>query len=753
MDIMEEFAYLLRAIEKGADWPKGTLHARAVFLAKTDEPSLDPINYRNLTILSVLYRKYGVVRLRNLRPWIEEWKLDNLYAGIPGLGAEDAWYETAMHAELCKVNGTVITGAAADICKCFDQIQKPILYMILYMSGMPLYIIHAYFRFHDNLYIYNSLANGLGKPYKKICSIPQGCPFSMLFISLLLRPLVLFVEFTCPNVTIRILADDILIIQEGDDISQFKQAYDCVHFFLINMGAKLAPHKSYLFSTAPNLRKWLSQHTWTHIKSKVQVIHSFRDLGAHLNFSRLHVATTLTMRMTDAIATVNRIRWLPHELHQKITFIINGALAKGLYGCEIAPVNEGVLAKLTSAIAKVVGPSSAKACNSIVFGIPPDNKEAEPDANIFMRRCILFRRSIAKKPHLLQVAQQIFDAYAEIDYVGIFHSHDELANLYFGAPAGHEKRNLFKPSVTPQGPIGLLLFSANLYTSAFSREFVLSQHRETSIDIINDPFQFVKPLVRGFIVNSRSRFAAFTRTDLTSELEIDFGTVNRALDKIDKETRPIVTSLVCLATWDHVTLARVDQLEIDQIIKCPHCECTQPDFMHYFRCPAFKDTCLAHFPNFQSLLDLDLPIHFFKGIAHTLPADPSLVFASSTSNTIVTCTQLANATGVELKDNNDTIDSIRAYQSHMANPQWEDTCNLTMNSRQFIGIFRGHFSAPVFSEPLDFCTDGYPSDINVLSDGSLNNPAHHFFGFGGAGVWWPSRILTHILDQRMNLKP
>ena len=39
----------------------------------------------------------------------------------------------------------------------------------------------------------------------------------MMLISFMLRPLVLFVEATCPGVTIRVLADDILVTQEGDD--------------------------------------------------------------------------------------------------------------------------------------------------------------------------------------------------------------------------------------------------------------------------------------------------------------------------------------------------------------------------------------------------------------------------------------------------------------------------------------------------------------------------------------------------------
>ena len=61
MDVMEEFAYLIRAIERGDDWLKGCLHAHSVFLAKTDTPSLDPIDYRRLFIFPLLNRKWAFV--------------------------------------------------------------------------------------------------------------------------------------------------------------------------------------------------------------------------------------------------------------------------------------------------------------------------------------------------------------------------------------------------------------------------------------------------------------------------------------------------------------------------------------------------------------------------------------------------------------------------------------------------------------------------------------------------------------------
>ena len=72
---------LLTLIEdKGAPWPKATLQARAAFIQKPDTTDDDPLSYRVLSVLSVLYRTWAKVRLRNLLPWIRTWATEDLLA-------------------------------------------------------------------------------------------------------------------------------------------------------------------------------------------------------------------------------------------------------------------------------------------------------------------------------------------------------------------------------------------------------------------------------------------------------------------------------------------------------------------------------------------------------------------------------------------------------------------------------------------------------------------------------------------------
>ena len=85
-------AKLLNLVELGAPWPKPTTWGQAFFLSNTEEPSTDPIKHRILLILSRLDRRWANISLTDLHEWIQKWQLPDMYAGVPGGGAELVWW-------------------------------------------------------------------------------------------------------------------------------------------------------------------------------------------------------------------------------------------------------------------------------------------------------------------------------------------------------------------------------------------------------------------------------------------------------------------------------------------------------------------------------------------------------------------------------------------------------------------------------------------------------------------------------------
>ena len=104
-------------------------------------------------------------------------------------------------------------GGALDLFKCFDQVLRPLLYAVLRLAGLPEPVLMAYINYQEQIVIYNSFNGTIGKPHRHPAGIPQGCPFSMIFIALLLRPGGLQIRES--GAIARTLADDLLVIVSG----------------------------------------------------------------------------------------------------------------------------------------------------------------------------------------------------------------------------------------------------------------------------------------------------------------------------------------------------------------------------------------------------------------------------------------------------------------------------------------------------------------------------------------------------------
>ena len=86
-----------------------------------------------------------------------------MYAGIPGMGATDAWHEAATLLEEMKLDGQGFCVGVADIAKFFDQIVRPLVYCLARTAGMPLKVLTAYQTFLEQMLVLNTLERGHGE--------------------------------------------------------------------------------------------------------------------------------------------------------------------------------------------------------------------------------------------------------------------------------------------------------------------------------------------------------------------------------------------------------------------------------------------------------------------------------------------------------------------------------------------------------------------------------------------------------------
>ena len=102
------------------------------------------------------YTTYGSVRMRNLQSWTDKWATENMFAGVPLVGAEEGWYLTQVAFETLRLQGKSITAGSVDVYRCSKQINRKLIYRLAKEAGMPRQILDTYFQYIDKLDIRKS---------------------------------------------------------------------------------------------------------------------------------------------------------------------------------------------------------------------------------------------------------------------------------------------------------------------------------------------------------------------------------------------------------------------------------------------------------------------------------------------------------------------------------------------------------------------------------------------------------------------
>ena len=705
-------ADLLHLIEQGAPWPDDLSKARAAYLAKDTQNLDDCANYRVLMIMLVVYRAWAKIRLEDLQPWIQTWSTEEILAGTTNNGAEDAWWQSSIFFENATLQGKDYTGGAADIYKCFDQVLRQLLVDMLEQGGMDKSIICAYSRYMDGLTVYNSVANSLGAPHKLPTGIPQGgCPLSMMLIAFLLKPWITATKQM--GAKPRILADDIMVYAIGEGHEEtFRRASDLTHEYVADIGAKLAPAKSYTFSNNKKTRQRLRQHQWQHTNSTIKVVIHGRDLGTHLNTGHVMVGTTLTNRMLQAITTTNRTKHLPNTYQQKAHLIRPLVLPKALYGCESAPVCERTLQKLRSAIADAIAPHSG--CKSIeqTVLLSSHGKDLDPTTHILRRRATMLRRMQVKHPEIMPIAPSAYNIYKNNNFAATKYDNKSLAKASPAPPPGHPDRKQHRMGYNPRGPMGLLLMSLHMVGAALSPDHTIHTHNETPIHIHDTPWQHFQEEMQDLATRARYNHTRTTRSLLKdTNSELDTHMITHALRTLGTEAQQWVTNILRLARWTESKLTGFQQ---DNDGMCSLCNETPGTLKHMlWECKCLNAARYDEDPELEKLDHECLPDNWQIGLPGALhPNDDPYLW--DTSNNPITTKLPTYATY-----NKSRHPQAKQLVQEMTLQHHE------YNARQLIQVSKTadwHDELPM----PEACYEMAPEKVNVYNDGSLKHPTIQF---------------------------
>ena len=580
----------------------------------------------------------------------------------------------------------------------------------------------------------------------------------MMYVALIMRPWIILMR-VIPGIQVFILADDVLILATGKTmIGQLAEAINRTHQYLHEMGAKVAPDKSYNFASTVEGKKWLQQTWWEGIQAKIDVVQDFRYLGAHLSAGNSISSATMDKRWEKAQSQLKKLKHAPASNDAKVKAIHAKVYASAMYGIEAAAVTPAKIAKLAASVIDVFRwKNNNHNADRFFTTLTPDDKDIDPVVEILARRAMQIRRTASKNKGMEAKVKELLLMYATR------HSNDDKWPLWFQPGHASEPSTILRPKVfpceqphpttkqhdrgwndqiDPVGPVGLLVEAAVWNGLVIDCDLRLWQENEEPIDILRTPYQGLKVAVKAMA--SRARTAAEWRRDTSKKLQVK--EIDREASQLSKkltdQEKGIVSTAMMGGTQAKQEIAAYNE-DIDPW--CSHCK-KGPSTVDHIRweCEAFEPTRVDTDPELAKVPRKYLSSCIRCGIAPAMKVDGDKTYwgvevdADEDKN-------VKKLLGIDLQLYKPGKDGDETEKREMAVDIIEDPDRGRLNARQTMLKYKGGHSTgvvPTFPtrqnievEMADHGDDFY---VDIFGDGSYTTPDKWWAAIGGTGVWIPA---------------
>ena len=404
----------------------------------------------------------------------------------------------------------------------------------------------------------------------------------MVMVALIMRPWIVLMRMI-PGISCYILADDVLILAEGTTmVGRLAHALNTTHELLDDMGAKVAPSKSFNFASDKEAATWLEQTTWDHIDTKIDVVTDFRYLGAHLTSRQNPTSSTLDARWDKALTQLKRLRYAPASVEAKASIILAKTYVAALYGIEVARLQPVKIARLTAAVIDVYRSRNNNHNVDRFFAtLGEEARDLDPVVQIYGRRALQIRRTCCKNKDAEQRFKDTLLKYAARHKKG-----DEWPKWYYDIeqditkhpntypteqpyPTTKDFDNDWDLEIDPMGPVGLLIESVIWNGLVIDKNFTIWQRGEEPVSVLSMPYQNLKSQLH--MQASRARALAewgiTTSTRMAGLREID-RQASQIDPKLDDEEKGVVRTIQMGGNMGKQQIAAFNQ-DIDG--ECNYC--------------------------------------------------------------------------------------------------------------------------------------------------------------------------------------
>ena len=335
---------LITCLEDGMQWPTQLVTGHVAALAKT--PTAQTVGqYRPICVFPILYRAWGSIRARQCLQFLESIAPTTMMGNVPGRSPQKLWFQVQQVVEHSYVYGTEVAGGVADIVKCFNALPRTPLLAIAKHLGFPIQVIRPWMSALHQMQRRFQVQGCVGPALFSDCGFPEGCGMSVVAMAIANITVEIWMYYRHPHVRMWSYVDNWEVVCSSS--AEAIQSIEALASFCQLMGLELDTGKTYLWSTSPSGRQMLRSHAQN---TKLYA----RDLGGHMNYSRLPTNRTVQDKIADLQPFWTRLAKSHAPISQKTKAIAVSAWPNIFYGISTVCIGSNHFQRLQSLCTKAL---------------------------------------------------------------------------------------------------------------------------------------------------------------------------------------------------------------------------------------------------------------------------------------------------------------------------------------------------------------------------------------------------------------
>ena len=331
---------IIQAIESGSPWPRSLMVGLISMLEKKEEAE-KVTDFRPICIFSAIYRTWASIRARQILRFLAKHAPIGLVGNRPHKETADIWWTISMHIESSLFHNCPMSGATADICKCFNALPRVPVSCLAEWLGIPHFFTSCWLRALNSMERRFVINGHAGNCISSSCGYPEGDPLSvcaMFLVNIALHSVVSAKQNTIQTWT---FGDDWQFT--GVDENDIDQGFDEVNSFATSLDLQLDANKCFFWGTTAGIR------TGLRAQNKRVRLHE-RNLGGHVSYCKIPTNYTLRDRIATFESTWTWLKRSQSPLTQKLKVVYVVAWPRCLHGIANIPLGQEHFAKLRSRV-------------------------------------------------------------------------------------------------------------------------------------------------------------------------------------------------------------------------------------------------------------------------------------------------------------------------------------------------------------------------------------------------------------------